>query len=83
MPAQGNALGFRNRTRRALKGRPIGGVWRVGPTYRWVAPSGLGLILARLPRALPWAGMACPFGAQKRSARRVDEHLKKMGAVWK
>jgi len=37
----------------ALKGWP----------NRCLAPSGLGLFLAIEPRALPWAGIARPFGA--------------------
>jgi hypothetical protein len=30
----------------------------------WSAPSGLNLRCGRVPRALPWAGMKCPLGAE-------------------
>ena len=82
MPAHGNALGDRTATGQALKGRAIGGVCRSGMARVWAAPSGLGLISLLLPRALPWAGMVGPFGAQKPGARRVAEHRKQRGAVW-
>jgi hypothetical protein len=39
----------------ALKGRPNG----------WHAPSGLGWPSGIEPRALPWAGLDRPFGAQE------------------
>ncbi len=39
----------------ALKGRPNGGL----------APSGLALASGIEPRALPWAGLDRPFGAQE------------------
>ena len=83
MPAQGNALGAHAKAGQALKGRDIRADCRSGIARVWAAPSGLDLISWILPRALPWAGMMCPFGAQKPSAARVDGHLKKMGAVWK
>ena len=34
-----------------------------GRHNRCFAPSGLGLVLTIEPRALPWAGLSCPFGA--------------------
>lgn len=40
---------------KALKGRPNG----------WLAPSGLGSPSGIEPRALPWAGLDRPFGAQE------------------
>jgi hypothetical protein len=40
----------------ALKRRPNG----------WHAPSGLGWLSGSEPRALPWAGLDRPFGAQER-----------------
>jgi hypothetical protein len=39
----------------ALNGRP----------NRWLAPSGLGSPSGIEPRALPWAGLDRPFGAQE------------------
>ena len=81
--AQGNALGSGIRDGQALKGRPNGGTWRIGDTQSWVAPSGLNSFSLALPRALPWAGMVCPFGAEELSVNRVHQHLQKMGAVWK
>lgn len=39
----------------ALNGRP----------NRWLAPSGLGWPSGIEPRALPWAGLERPFGAQE------------------
>ncbi len=81
--AQGNALGFGTTMHQALKGRPNGGAWRTGCATGWAAPSGLNSFLSCLPRALPWAGMGCPFGAEEPSANRVYKHLQKMGAVWK
>ena len=83
IPAQGNALGIGAIAHEALKGRPKGETWRTRPARSWVAPSGLPLFSLGLPRALPWAGMVCPFGAQESFAARVDGHLKTMGAVWK
>ena len=64
MPAQGNALGSGTRMGQALKGRPKGAAWRAGMACGWDAPSGLPSFSFGLPRALPWAGMGCPFGAQ-------------------
>lgn len=83
IPARGDAPGFGARMTRALKGRPMGGTQRAGCAHGWAAPSGLTSILLALPGALPRAGMGCPFGAEAPGAARVDEHLKKMGAVWK
>jgi len=83
MPAQGNALGAHAKTGQALKGRDIGARCRSGTARVWAAPSGLDSFLAILPRAVPWAGTFSPFGAPTPNASRVEEHLKKMGAVWK
>ena len=83
IPAQGNALGSGTTTSQALKGRHKSAAWRTGLACIWAAPSGLSSFSLTIPRALPWAGMGCPFGAEESSAARVDEHLKKMGAVWK
>ena len=101
--AQGNALGSGARDGQALKGRPNGGTWRIGGTQSWVAPSGLRAVSWHLPRALPWATVGGPVGAEESHAARtcpgglssvalaklealaakVDQHLQKMGAVWK
>ena len=91
--AQGNALGNSTRDGQALKGRPNGGTWRTGCTPSWVALSGLVAVSWPQPRALPWAALGCPFGAEESRAARanpaaalaakVDQHLQKMGAVWK
>jgi hypothetical protein len=35
---------------------------------RWVALSGLASFVDAIPRALPWAALVCPVGAQIRSA---------------
>jgi hypothetical protein len=91
--AQGNALGSGRPHGQALKGRPNGGTWRIGCTQSWAALSGLRAVSSHLPRALPWAAIGCPFGAEESKAARtcpdaalaakVDQHLQKMGAVWK
>jgi hypothetical protein len=31
----------------------------------WIAPSGLKFLSSTRPRALPWAGIVCPVGAQE------------------
>ena len=49
----GQRPGYAYPLRPALKGRH----------HRGPAPSGLGLFLTIEPRALPWAGLARPFGA--------------------
>jgi hypothetical protein len=65
IPAQGNALGSGPKSIRALKGRSKNGFRPIAPAPRYTAPSGLDSFLSARPRALPWAGMACPVGAQE------------------
>ena len=55
MPGQGNRLGYGFPWDQALKGRH----------NRCLAPSGLGILTTNDPRALPWAGMSRPFGADR------------------
>src|SRR5207249_6406653 len=60
MTAQGNALGRRGRSKaRALKGR---NTRAVAPFQGWAQGRPL------RPRALPWAGVSCPFGAEDQAA---------------
>lgn len=86
--AQGNALGTGiPRMPGALKGRPNakgGDRRRIGRAASWAALSGLRAVSWLQLRALPWAAIGCPFGAEE-SVRvaRVDQHLQKRGAVWK
>ncbi len=69
MPAQGTALGMRPYEIKALKGRH----------NRCLALSGLGMFLAIDPRALPWAGISRPFGADRAiSTMQVIEELIKL-----
>ena len=69
MPALGNALGMRPHRGQALKGR----------RNRCLALSGLGIFLAIDPRALPWAGISRPFGAERAiSTMQVIEELIKL-----
>lgn len=65
IPAQGSALGHRRKGYRALKGRSKNGFRPIAPAPRYTAPSGLDSFLSARPRALPWAGMVCPVGAQE------------------
>lgn len=76
--AQGNALGSGTHNGQGLKGRPKGGTCQIGGHQSWVAPSGLRAVSRAIPRALPWAGMECPVGAEERHAAKVDQHLKRM-----
>ena len=70
--AQGNALGIGVPQKPgALKGRPNGGTWRIGGTQSWVAPSGLRAVSWHLPRALPWATVGGPVGAEESHAART------------
>lgn len=92
--AQGNALGIGIPRKpgallrsREANGRPNskgGDRRRIGRAPSWVALSGLRAVSWPQPRALPWAAIGCPFGAEE-SVRvaRVDQHLQKMVAVWK
>ena len=43
-----------------------------GRHNRCFAPSGLGMLLAIEPRALPWAGMCRPFGAATQAAEALS-----------
>ncbi len=65
IPAQGNALGYCGRRSRALKGRPNSGFRANTPTRKCAAPSWLKFFSSARPRALPWAGILCPVGAQE------------------
>ena len=65
IPAQGNALGHGKNSSKALKGRPKPAFRVIAPTRKYAAPSGLHFVLSARPRALPWAGIVCPVGAQE------------------
>ena len=65
MTAQGIALGHHDNRSQALKGRPKTACRQHAPTARYAAPSGLHSLSSARPRALPWAGMVCPVGAQE------------------
>jgi hypothetical protein len=63
MIAQGNALGKMVGKDQALKGRP---------NRLWLArPFRAGSIQTELPRALPWAALDRPFGAQTCPTKRL------------
>jgi hypothetical protein len=91
--AQGNTLGNSTRDGQALNGRPNtkdSDRWQIGGARSWAALAGLPSVSLHLPRALPWATVVCPFGAEESRANpaaalaaKVDVHLQKMGAVWK
>ena len=70
MPAQGNALGMRPH-RIKPKGRH----------NRCLALSGLGMFLMIEPRALPWAGMSRPFGADRVISTMIPGALPQAGMV--
>ncbi len=63
--AQGNALGSHAKKIQALKGRPMNGSCAIKTAHGYAALSGLVSSLSVRPRALPWATIACPLGAQK------------------
>ena len=65
IPAQGIALGYRDNKSQALKGRPKTACRQHAPAARYAAPLGLHSLSSARPRALPWAGMVCPVGAQE------------------
>lgn len=65
IPAQGTALGSREREIQALKGRPKTAFRVIAPTRKYVAPSGLHFVLPASPGALPRAGIFCPVGARE------------------
>ena len=65
IPAQGIALGPRPAIVQALKGRPKTAFRVIAPTRKYAAPSGLHFVSSARPRALPWAGIVCPVGAQE------------------
>jgi len=60
----------------SLGQRPRSGVAKQqalkGRHSRCRAPSGLGMFLAIVPRALPWADALCPFGAAKGRPQLAD-----------
>lgn len=61
--AQGNALGHGFEEYRGLKARPNHACGPgVGAWFR-TPFQGLGYDVGFVPRALPWAGVGCPFGA--------------------
>jgi DUF1016 N-terminal domain len=74
IPARGKALGSRFASIRALKGRPKNELFRHAPATRYAAPSGLNSLSFTRPRALPWAGMVCPVGAQEVSRLEQITH---------
>jgi hypothetical protein len=60
MPAQGNALGFRHKMIKALKGRLHHGLPLQGFVFFFSKP-----------RALPWAGMVRTVGAKNLTPLRI------------
>ena len=66
-PAQGNALGGRQKMRQALKERHKPGLCR---------PFRAGVFLWAKPRALPWAGLFAHPWCSRRSPREMHDWLK-------
>jgi hypothetical protein len=75
--AQGNALGNRAKKVQALKGRNRM-LRRCGELDQCAALSGLGWSLGLVPRALPWAIIYRPFGAENRVLEN-NGHVAEMG----
>lgn len=69
-PAQGTALGTCPALNQALKGRTKGRLQHMGRAKVWIAPSGLSSCAMDLPRALPWAAIESPFGAEPTNGTR-------------
>jgi len=74
-PAQGNALGLDSKDIRVLKGRPMNGFCAIKPAHGYAALSGLVSWLSVRPRALPWAAIVCPLGAQELQCACMNPQL--------
>ena len=66
---------------------PLGDSALKGRNNRCAAPSGLGIFSDTGPRALPWASVSCPVGAEEKShtakravlEKQVNKNLEGMG----